>query len=101
MTPNLVPILDDGLYNTTWMVELGDSRILVVDASCDLRAVHAAVQKRGLTVAYAADTPLHADFVTGAVDLAAQGAQLLAPAAGERAYGHRGLRDGERPTSGG
>jgi glyoxylase-like metal-dependent hydrolase (beta-lactamase superfamily II)/rhodanese-related sulfurtransferase len=63
--------------------------------------VRAAVEKRNLAVAYAADTHLHADFVTGAVDLSADGAQLLASAAGERAYGHRGLRDGDEVDLGG
>ena len=71
MRSELVPIVDDGLGNTTWVVDLGDGRALVVDASRDLRAVHAAAPERGLSVAYAADTHLHADFVTGAVDLAA------------------------------
>src|SRR5688572_29869452 len=96
MTPELVPVVDDGLGNTTWMVDLGDGRALVVDASRDLRAVQAAADKRGLTVAYAADTHLHADFLTGAVQLAADaGAQVLAPAAGHREFPHRGLTDGD------
>jgi hydroxyacylglutathione hydrolase len=101
MAPEIVPVVDDGLGNTTWMVAVGDGRALVVDASRDLRAVQAAAAVRGLAVAYAADTHLHADFVTGAVDLAAGGAQLLASAAGERSYGHRGLRDGDEVDLGG
>jgi glyoxylase-like metal-dependent hydrolase (beta-lactamase superfamily II)/rhodanese-related sulfurtransferase len=101
MAPELVPVVDDGLGNTTWVVDLGDGRALVVDATRDLRPVYAAARKRGLTVAYAADTHLHADFVTGAVDLAREGAQLLASAAGERAYGHRGLREGDDVDLGG
>jgi hydroxyacylglutathione hydrolase len=59
------------------------------------------VQTRGWSITYAADTHLHADFITGAVDLAADGAQLLASAAGERSYGHRGLRDGDEVDLGG
>ena len=101
MTPDPVSIVDDGLGNTTWMVDLGDGRALVVDASRDLRRVHAAARKHSLTLAYAADTHLHADFVTGAVDLSAGGAQLLASAAGARTYGHRGLRDGDEVDLGG
>jgi hydroxyacylglutathione hydrolase len=97
----VVPVVDEGLGNTTWLVDLGDGRALVVDASRDLRGVHAAVRSRSLTVAFAADTHLHADFVTGAVDLAGRGAQLLASAAGGRAYGHRGLVDGEEVDLGG
>ena len=87
MAPELVPVVDDGLGNTTWLVDLGDGRALVVDASRDLRAVHAAANKRGLTIAYAADSHLHADFLTGAVQLAHDaGAQVLASAAGHREF---------------
>src|SRR5918994_1968161 len=101
MAPELVPVVDEGLGNTSWLVGLRDGLALVVDASRDLRAVRAAVQARGWTVAYAAETHLHADFVTGAVDLAAGGAELLASLAGGRAYGHRGLRDGDEVDLGG
>jgi glyoxylase-like metal-dependent hydrolase (beta-lactamase superfamily II) len=98
----LIPVVDDGLGNTTWMVGLGDGRALVVDASRDLRAVHAAAHRWGLTIAYAADTHLHADFVTGAVQLAHDaGAQVLASAAGHREFGHRGLVDGDEVDLGG
>jgi hydroxyacylglutathione hydrolase len=102
MTPEIVPVVDEGLGNTTWLLGLGEGRALVVDASRDLRAVHQAARTRGWAIAYAADTHLHADFVTGAVDLAAsEGAQLLAAAAGHRAYGHRGLHDGDEVDLGG
>jgi hydroxyacylglutathione hydrolase len=93
MAANLIPVVDDGLGNTTWLVDLGDGRALAVDASRDLRAVQRAAQTRGLTVAFAADTHLHADFITGAVDLARSGATLLASAAGGREYPHTGLHD--------
>jgi rhodanese-related sulfurtransferase len=53
-------------------------------------------------VAYAADTHLHADFLTGAVQLAAsQGATVLASAAGHREFPHRGLVDGDEVDLGG
>jgi glyoxylase-like metal-dependent hydrolase (beta-lactamase superfamily II) len=58
--------------------------------------------KRGLRVAYAADTHLHADFVTGAVQLARDdGAAVLASAAGARAYPHMPLGDGDEVDLGG
>ncbi|MGR6963236.1 rhodanese-like domain-containing protein [Geodermatophilus sp. URMC 61] len=102
MVPELVPVVDDGLGNTTWLVDLGDGRALVVDAPRDLRAVHAAARQRGLTVAYAADSHLHADFLTGAVQLAHDdGAQVLASAAGQREFPHRGLADGDEVDLGG
>ena len=86
----IVPVVDEGLGNSAYLVDLGDGRALAVDAPRDLRAVRAAAS-RGLTVAFAADTHLHADFLSGARQLAADdGAQILAPAAGDRAFDHRG-----------
>lgn len=101
MAADLIPVVDDGLGNTTWLVDLGDGRALAVDASRDLRAVQRAAHARGLAVAFAADTHLHADFVTGAVDLARSGATLLASAAGGREYPHTGLHDDDEVDLGG
>ena len=67
---DLVPLVDEGLGNSAYLVDLGDGRALVVDVSRDLRAVHEAAAERGLTVAFAADTHLHADFLSGAHQLA-------------------------------
>jgi len=98
----LVALVDEGLGNTAYLVDLGDGRALVVDVSRDLRAVHEAAAKRGLTVAFAADTHLHADFLSGARQLAANGqARVLASAAGHREFGHAGLHDGDEVDLGG
>jgi rhodanese-related sulfurtransferase len=98
----LVPLVDEGLGNTAYLVDLGDGRALVVDVSRDLRAVHEAAAKRRLTVAFAADTHLHADFLSGARQLATKGhAQVLASAAGHREFTHTGLRDGDEVDLGG
>jgi hydroxyacylglutathione hydrolase len=73
-----------------------------VDASRDLRALRAAADRRGLRIAYAADTHLHADFLSGAVQLAAyDGATVLASQAGDREFPHRGLSDGDEVDLGG
>jgi hydroxyacylglutathione hydrolase len=98
----IVPVVDEGLGNSAYLVDLGDGRALAVDVPRDLRAVRAAAGRHGLTAAFAADTHLHADFLTGARQLAAEdGAQILASAAGGRAYGHRGLADGDEVDLGG
>jgi rhodanese-related sulfurtransferase len=53
-------------------------------------------------VAFAADTHLHADFLSGAVQLAADdGATVLAAAAGHRAFPHTALADGDEVDLGG
>ena len=99
---HLIPLIDEGLGNSAYLADLGDGRALAVDASRDLRALRQAASQRGLTVAFAADTHLHADFLTGAVQLAADdGATVLAAPAGHRAFGHAALTDGGEVDLGG
>src|SRR5262249_34543999 len=66
-----------------------------------LRALRAAADARGLTVAFATDTHLHADFLSGAVQLADDDATVLASAAGHRAFAHIPLGDGDEIDLGG
>ena len=95
-------VVDEGLGNSSYLLDLGDGSALAVDASRDLRSIDKAADKAGLRVRFAADTHLHADFVTGATELARRdGAQVLASAAGRRGYPHIGLRDGDEVDLGG
>lgn len=98
----VIPLVDEGLGNSAYLVDLGDGRALAVDVSLDLRAVHAAARQRGLRVAFAADTHLHADFLSGARHLGAtEGVRVLASAAGHREFAHDGLHDGDDVDLGG
>ncbi len=99
---HLLPLVDEGLGNSAYLADLGDGRALAVDASRDLRILRETASRRGLRVAFAADTHLHADFVTGAVQLAAdEGAVVLAPAAGHRRFAHSPLADSGEVDLGG
>jgi hydroxyacylglutathione hydrolase len=99
---HLIPLLDEGLGNCAYLVDLGDGRALAVDVSVDLRAVRAAAERRGLVIGYAADTHLHADFVSGAPRLAAgDGATVLASAGGRRRFEHVALADEDEVELGG
>ena len=102
VVPLVVPLVDEGLGNSAYVVDLGEGRALAVDASRDLRALRAATAGHGLTVAFSADTHLHADFLSGALDLAvSDGATILASAAGGREFPHTGLADGDEVDLGG
>ena len=99
---HLIPLTDEGLGNSAYLADLGGGRALAVDASRDLRALRKAAARRGLSVAFAADTHLHADFLTGSVQLAAgEGAVVLASAAGRREFPHTPLADGDEVDLGG
>ncbi|GHF35423.1 glyoxylase-like metal-dependent hydrolase (beta-lactamase superfamily II)/rhodanese-related sulfurtransferase [Amycolatopsis bartoniae] len=101
-TIDVVPFVDEGLGNSAYLVDLGDGRAMVVDVSLDLRATLHAAQRRGLTMAFAADTHLHADFLSGARQLSsAEGTRVLASATGHREFTHSGLRDGDEVDLGG
>ena len=98
----VVPLVDSGLGNSSYLVDLGDGRALAVDPTRDLRELRAASAARGLRVAFAADTHLHADFLTGALQLAADdGARVIASARGRREHDHHGLDDGDEVDLGG
>jgi len=94
-------LVNEGLGNASYLVQLEDRRALVIDPERDPSRYLAAAEARGLTIAYTAETHLHADFVSGSRELAAYGAQMLAPAAGGIEFSHRGLRDGGEIALGG
>jgi hydroxyacylglutathione hydrolase len=99
--PTIVPIVDEGLGNSAYLVDLGDRRALVLDPARDPSRYLAAAEQRGLAIAYAAETHLHADFVSGSRELSANGALVLAAAAGGIEFPHRALVDGEEVDLGG
>jgi glyoxylase-like metal-dependent hydrolase (beta-lactamase superfamily II) len=98
----LIPLVDEGLGNSAYLLDLGDGRALAVDPSLDPRAVVREAARRGLRIAYAAETHLHADFLSGSRQLAVDhGAQVLAAAAGRREFDHHGVADGDEVDLGG
>lgn len=100
--PGIAALVDEGAGNTSYLVDLGDGRALVVDPSRDPGPYLATADRSGLVVAYAAETHLHADFVSGARELAAAtGAQHLAPVGARLSTPHRALGDGEELALGG
>src|SRR5713226_1647329 len=100
-SPEPLALVDEGLGNSSYLVDLGDGRALVADPGRDPGPYLAAAGRRGLSIAYAAETHLHADFVSGSRELAAGGAQVLAAAAGRTAFPHHGLSDGDEVDLGG
>ena len=100
--PAIHPVVDEGLGNSAYVVELGDGRALVVDPARDPTPYLKLARWRRLRLAYAAETHLHADFLTGSRELAAAtGAEILAPRASRLDFAHRGLGDGEEVELGG
>ena len=97
----LITLVDEGLGNSSYLLDVGDRRALVLDASRDPAPYLAVAERRGLSIAFAAETHLHADFVSGGRELAAAGAQVLAASAGRLEFPHRGLGHGDEVDLGG
>ena len=98
---DVIPVVDEGLGNSAYVVDLGDGSALVVDPERDPRPYLCELDARGLVPRFVVETHLHADFVSGGRELVRAGAQLLAPAGSELAFEHRPLRDGDELELGG
>jgi hydroxyacylglutathione hydrolase len=94
-------LVDKGLGNSAYVVDLGDGTALVVDPQRDPRPYMRELERRGLTARWVAETHLHADVVSGGRELMALGAQLIAPVGSALVYPHRGLDDGAELDLGG
>jgi len=81
--------VDAGLGHSSYLVDLGDGRALVVDPARipDAQVAHA--ESCRLEIAFTADTHTHADYVSGSPELAARGATFLAPAGAHLEMPHR------------
>ena len=102
-TVDLIPVafVDDGLGNSSYLLDVGGGRALVVDPSRDASPYLAAAERAGLSIAFTVETHLHADFLTGSRELAALGATVVAPRAGGIAWAHRGFDHGDELDLGG
>ena len=98
---NVVPFVDEGLGNTSWFVDLGDGRAMIIDAGRDPRPYLAEAKRRKIELALATETHLHADFITGNRELGALGVDILAPAKSDLMWPHRSLHPGDEVDLGG
>lgn len=92
----ITPLPDEGLGNTSWLVDLGDSRVAVIDPGRHPAPYLAAAERLGARVAFSVETHLHADFVSGHRELAERtGAEVVFGAKAGPAVPHLPVRDGD------
>ncbi|MEE8376492.1 MAG: MBL fold metallo-hydrolase [Acidimicrobiia bacterium] len=96
-----MPIVDTGLGNSSYIVDLGDGDALVVDPERDPSPYLEATEQQNLRLRFTVETHLHADFVSGSRELIAEGASLLAPAGSDLSFDYRRLDDGDEVDIGG
>ena len=96
-----VAFVDEGLGNSSYLVDLGDGRALLIDPAREAAPYLAAAERSGLSIAFTVETHLHADFLSGSRELAARGATVIAPRAGDIQWPHRGFDHGDELDLGG
>jgi glyoxylase-like metal-dependent hydrolase (beta-lactamase superfamily II)/rhodanese-related sulfurtransferase len=87
----IVSFVDEGLGHSSYLVDLGDGRALVVDPPRLADPQRRAAAARDLEIAWTADTHSHADYVSGSPELEARGATFLAPRASRLEHAHRAV----------
>ena len=97
----VVPLVKEGLGNSSYLLDLGDGRALAVDPGRDPAPYLAEAERRRWSVAFSLETHLHADFVSGSRELAEHGARVVAPAAARLEFPACGLGDGDELDLGG
>jgi hydroxyacylglutathione hydrolase len=97
----ITPFVDEGLGNSSYLVEIGDRRGLVVDPPRDIRPFLARAADQGIRLSHSLETHLHADFVSGSRELATRGARLLAPRGARLGYEFTSLDDARELDLGG
>jgi hydroxyacylglutathione hydrolase len=92
----------EGLGNSSYLVEVAPGQALAVDPDRRAHRYVDAAERREWEIVATLDTHLHADFVTGGLELRARtGAVLHWPADAGVAFPHRGVVAGERLEIGG
>lgn len=100
VTDRIVAFVDEGLGHSSYLVDLGDGRALVVDPSRFPTGQRACARALGLHIVFTMDTHLHADYVSGSPELAECGATLFAPASAGLEVAHRALAAGDEVAVG-
>src|SRR4051812_29157726 len=88
---------DEGLAQASYLIGCERTRrAVVVDPRRDIDIYTAWAAKTGVTITHAIETHIHADFVSGARELAAVGARVIAGPGSGLAFEHSEPGDGER-----
>src|SRR3990172_11666509 len=101
MKPNSIFVeqfVDTGLGNSAYLVGSRETKqAALVDPLRDVDRYLAAAERLGVQITHVLDTHLHADFVSGVREIAAQtGATIGASAEAKLGFDHRPLTEGDR-----
>jgi len=92
------PFVDEGLGNSSYLVGSEETKVgVLIDPLRDVDLYLGRARQRGITIEYVLDSHLHADFISGARELASEtGARIGASAEAGHPFPHEPLREGDR-----
>jgi hydroxyacylglutathione hydrolase len=97
MTLEVISFVHEGLGNSSYLVEVGGGRAIAIDPDRTVGRYLEAARSRGLDISHVLETHVHADFVSGARDIAAAtGARLFMPQASDSRVDHVALSPGTK-----
>jgi glyoxylase-like metal-dependent hydrolase (beta-lactamase superfamily II)/rhodanese-related sulfurtransferase len=92
----VLPIPDNALGNTSYLVEVGDGLAISIDPRRDVDEHLALTAENRLRIRSVLETHLHADFVSGSRELAASGAEVIAASDARLGFSNTAAAPGER-----
>jgi glyoxylase-like metal-dependent hydrolase (beta-lactamase superfamily II) len=96
---SVVPFIHEGLGNSSYLIGTDGGSAILVDPDRTVQRYLDAANARGWRIETVLETHLHADFVSGAHELAAaMGAKLFVPEGEGLRLPHQGVRGSERWT---
>ena len=96
---NLVPFVHEGLGNSSYLIGNGSGTAILVDPDRTAQRYLDVAAQRGWRIGQVLETHLHADFVSGAHEIAAAlGARLFVPRDAAIRLPHEPMAGGERLT---
>ena len=91
-----IQFVHEGLGNSSYILNLGNGSAVLIDPDRNVKRYLDAISANGFRVVGIFETHLHADFVSGANELASHtGATIFVPAEAESKLPHQGLRGGQ------
>ncbi len=86
--------LASALGDASYLIASGETAA-VVDPQRDIRPYLHAAAELGATIRFVLETHVHNDYISGGRELAALGAEVIAPAGGGLEFPHRPVSDGD------
>jgi glyoxylase-like metal-dependent hydrolase (beta-lactamase superfamily II)/rhodanese-related sulfurtransferase len=93
---NVIPFVHEGLGNSSYLVGLGEGAAALVDPDRSVQRYLEAASARGWRITHVFETHLHADFVSGSLEVRrATGAALFVPEGANARFPHRPVCPGD------